>query len=94
MSRMETLLASADGQAKYLDWFGSDVTQVMVQDLRDKIRPRASAAEKPLSACAELGRLSGLQEAIDLFTRHIGAKQQGGAGLPQADYGAREITEE
>lgn len=94
MTRLDKMLGTADGQSRFIDWLSHEITQAMIQELRDKIRPNVTAAEKPMTAAAELGRLRGLQEVIDTFTRYRSAPQPGGAGLPTADYGARETEQE
>lgn len=94
MTRLEQALGTAEGQARFIDWLSSDITQAMIQELRDKTRPNVAAADKPMTAAAELGRLRGIQEVLDTFTRYRSAPQPGGAGLPTADYGARETAEE
>jgi len=95
MSQLETLLRSAEGQAKFLEWAGNDVTQIIVRTLREKVRPKTDAFNSGLAAAAELGRLRGIQEAIDTLTHRTGAHTQpGGAGLPAASYGARETGKE
>jgi hypothetical protein len=90
MTKLETLMGTAEGQSRYIDWLSQEITQSLLQELRERIRPKLEA-----EATRELGRLSGLQEAIDILTHYRGARtQQGGAGLPSADYGARETEQE
>lgn len=95
MEHVDELLGSAAGQAKFIDWVSDEVTQLVLQDLRGRLRPRyQSSSGSALDAVAELGRLRGIQETIDIFTRRRGAEQPGGAGLPSADYGARDTQED
>ena len=68
---LASMLATAEGQEAYIKWFGSDITQHYLAKMRHLSRPilLRNTGVGALDRAEELGRISGVNQILDLIER-------------------------
>ncbi len=69
VERLNTALATPQGEARWLSWFEQDMTQLVLAALRERARPRRCEPPDALTVAVEHGRLHGYAECDDLIAR-------------------------
>ena len=72
-TRVEELLATPEGQRGFLEWLGSDLTQLLIAASRERARPYVSAQE---SSDLSLGRSIGANEVLDYMILPMGRHEK------------------
>ena len=97
--RVKELLSTTEGQEKFIEWLGDEVTQLMLDAAREMARPlppRAGQIEATQSLF-EYGGSVRSHEILDYLANPVAQTSLSGDGKPRGldpDYGASAILKE